>query len=238
MHVLPARPLYQRALNRGLRRFGINPFPVRFESSLPQAGGDHDSVFNAIYAHNYWDCDESKSGGGSTAEATARYIPQLVQAIEDLDVTSLFDAPCGDLNWMHQVIGQTGVGYVGGDIAEEAIATAKRRCPDLDIRRFDICRDPYPDLDLWHCRDTFFHLSFADIRLALDQAKASKIRLVALTTNRALWLKNVDIRTGGFRLLDLERPPFNFPRAIAYLRDYRAGEFPRFVGIWRREDIP
>jgi hypothetical protein len=238
MRIVPARPLYQRAFNRLGRRWGINPFPIRFELSLPEAGGDPHTVFNAIYAANYWDCAESKSGGGSTFEATAQYVPQLVEAINDLGVTSLFDAPCGDLNWMHQVIRQTGVSYIGGDIAEEALAIARGQHPDLDIRRFDICSDVFPDADLWHCRDTLFHLSFADIRLALDKAKTSNMTYVAITTNRAAWLKNVDVGTGGIRLLDLERAPFNFPKPIRYLRDHRPGDFPRFVGIWRREDIP
>jgi len=238
VNVLPRRPLYQRALNRALRPFGINPFPIRFECTLPEAGADCGEVFNAVYASNYWDSEESKSGGGSTLEATGRYVPQLVSAIRDLNIASLFDAPCGDLNWMAQVIDRTGVRYVGGDIAEEALQTARRRRLDLDIRRFDICADDFPDADLWHCRDTLFHLSFADIRRALDRAKESQIRYVAITTNRSVWLENVDVGTGGIRLLDLERPPFNFPRAMRYLRDYSAGQFPRFVGIWRREDIP
>lgn len=237
MNILPRRPLYQRALNRAFRRFGINPFPIWSELSIPRAGVDPGTIFNAIYASNYWESDESKSGGGSTAEATAAYVPQLVAAIEDLEVKSIFDAPCGDLNWMRQVIDLSGVGYIGGDIAKEAVETARSRRPDLDIRDFDICTGDFPDADLWHCRDTLFHLSFADIRRALARAKRSRITYAAITTNRSRWLRNVDVGTGGIRLLDLERPPFNFPKAIRYLHDYRPGQFPRYVGIWRLDDI-
>lgn len=238
VNILPRRPLYQRALNRALRRFGINPFPIRSELGLPEAGSDANEVFNSIYASGYWGSEESKSGGGSTRDATAAYVPQLVAAIGDLNIQSMFDAPCGDLNWMPQVIDATGIDYIGGDIAEEAIDTARRRRPDLDIRRFDICTGDFPAADLWHCRDTFFHLSFADIRRALDRAKASPIRYAAITTNRARWLRNVDVGTGGIRLVDLERAPFNLPRAIRYLRDYQPGQFPRYVGIWHLADIP
>jgi hypothetical protein len=238
MFVLPKRNIVQRAINRSVHRFGIKPFPVRFESSMPQAGSDPDTVFNAIYAANYWESEESKSGGGSELRATARYIPQLVNAIGDLGIRSIFDAPCGDLNWMHLVIDQTGIDYIGGDIAREALDIARARRPDLDLRRFDICTDEFPKADLWHCRDTFFHLSFSDIRRTLERAKAADIEYAAITTHRALFLENLDIKTGGFRLLDLQRPPFNFPRPLRYLRDYPWGQFPQFVAIWRMRDIP
>ena len=235
MIVLPKRNIVQRALNRALYRFGIRPFPIRFESSLPEAGADAATVFNAVYATDYWGTLETKSGGGSTIEATAQYVQQLIAAINELGVKSMFDAPCGDLNWMHRVITQTGVAYRGGDIASEAVELALRRHPNVSL--FDICADRFPSADLWHCRDTFFHLGFADIRRALAKARESDIEYAAITTHRARWLKNVDIKTGGFRLLDLERPPFNFPRAIRYLRDYPPQQFPRFVGIWRMSDL-
>ena len=66
-------------------------------------------MFNAIYEADYWDTPESKSGGGSTIKATAQYVPQLIAAINELGVKSMFDAPCGDLNWMPLVIDQTGI---------------------------------------------------------------------------------------------------------------------------------
>ena len=238
MIILPRLSLPQRAINRAFRRFGINPFPVRFESDLPEAGRDPETVFNAVYAANYWGSTESKSGGGSERTAAAAYVPQLVAAIKELGIRSLFDAPCGDLNWMSAVIDRTNVQYIGGDVAEEAVSIARARRPDLDIRRFDICTDDFPDADLWHCRDTLFHLSFADIHRALAQARSSSIEYAAITTNRAKFLENLDVATGGIRLLDLERPPFNFPRALRYLRDYQPGQFPRYVGIWRVQNIP
>jgi hypothetical protein len=149
----------------------------------------------------------------------------------------MFDAPCGDLNWITEVIDQTGIEYVGGDIANEAVAAARLRRPDLDIRLHDICVDDFPSVDLWHCRDALFHLSFADIRRALTTAETGRVGYAAITTHRARFLTNLDIQTGGFRLLDLERPPFNFPKPLIYLRDYSRGEFPRFVGVWRMSDL-
>ena len=237
MYITPRRNILQRLANRLGHRFGIKPFPVAFESTLPEAGGKPKDVFNSVYAANYWEDHESKSGSGSTLAATAGYVPQLIAAINDLGIETMFDAPCGDLNWMGTVIDRTGVAYQGGDIADEAISIAKSRRPDLPIARFDICEDDFPAVDLWHCRDTFFHLSYEAISKALRQLTASSIPYAALTTHRARMLRNMDIATGGFRLLDLERAPFNFPPALRYLRDYKPGEFPRFVGIWRVEDL-
>ena len=149
----------------------------------------------------------------------------------------MFDSPCGDLNWMVEVLARVEIEYIGGDIADAAHASARARLRKSRIDHFDICADPYPEADLWNCRDTFFHLSFADIRRALDQAERSNIRFVALTTHRARMLRNLDIATGGFRLLDLERPPFNFPPAPRYLKDHASGKFPRFVGVWSMDSL-
>jgi len=237
MFVLPKRNIAQRALNRLVHRFGIKPFPIRFECSLPEAGADPSTVFNAILAANYWESTESKSGGGSEMKVAGRYAPRLVAAINALGIRSMFDAPCGDLNWMPLVIDQSGIDYIGGDIAKDAVAAAKTRRPDLDIRFFDICTDGFPDVDLWHCRDTLFHLSFADIRKVLTKAMASNIRYAAITTHRSRYLRNLDIKTGGFRLVDLERSPFNFPKPLCYLRDHVWGHFPQHVAIWRMDEL-
>lgn len=238
MQIVPRRPLYQRAINRLLHPYGVKFFPVAFESSLTEVAGDRDRVFDAIYETNYWDSTESGSGAGSELKKTEAYRRELVSAIREFGIRSMFDAPCGDLNWMPFVLAEVKIDYIGGDIAAAAISAAKARCPGADIRHFDICRDSFPDTDLWHCRDTFFHLSFDDIRAALRQAQNADIGYLAATTHKARFLRNMDIATGGFRLLDLERAPFNFPRAIRYVRDYSFGDFPRFVGLWKMTDLP
>lgn len=235
MIVQPHRNIAQRICNRLTHRFGIKPFPVTFNSSLPEVGST--GVFDAIYHTNYWESAESRSGGGSTIAATALYRAQLIDWLNRLSIRSKFDAPCGDLNWMPLVLEQVDLHYIGGDISIGAVEDARQRRPDLDIRHFDIRSDLFPDVDLWHCRDTFFHLSFADIGRALANASKSNIRYAAITTHKAKMLRNLDIETGGFRLLDLERPPFNLPRPIAYLNDTKKGTFPRFVGIWEREQL-
>jgi hypothetical protein len=150
----------------------------------------------------------------------------------------MFDAPCGDLNWIGDVIDETGIAYIGGDVSEIALDAARARRHDLDVRFFDIRSDRFPEVDVWHCRDCLFHLSFADGLAALNNFAESNVPWALITTNSARWLRNLDIETGGWRLIDLERPPYNLPRPELSLADYPVGlEFPRFVSLWPRVAI-
>jgi SAM-dependent methyltransferase len=209
---------------------GILPVPFAYDA--PSVVSEREAVFEGIYKSNTWGSAESGSGSGSEIRRTERYRTALLQFLREQKITSMFDAPCGDLNWMRLVLNDYPMQYLGGDIADSALATARQNRPGVQVRKFDICSDPFPDCEVWHCRDALFHLSFADARLALENAAQSNIRLALLTTHRSLWLRNLDIRTGGWRHVDLERPPFCLPRPLGYLPDTGTGEFPRFVGIW------
>lgn len=216
---------------------GLNPFPI--EGGNPGTAGaqDRSTAFDNIYTSNAWDSTESRSGPGSEVARTRRYAQALRDYLSRHQVESVFDAPCGDLNWILPVV--RGVRYVGGDVSASLIADLHRRYPEVDTRVFDICGDTFPAVNVWHCRDCLFHLSFDDIRLALQTFVSSRVPVALLTTHRALGLHtNVDIPLGGWRILDMQRPPISLPRPIEYLRDYRWGrDFPRYVGAWRSEQV-
>lgn len=229
--------LFKRIINRLGHPFGVNPFPRGFD--YVASSTQREDAFEAIYQQNLWGSEQSHSGHGSELDYTSRYRNALSQLIQKRGITSLFDAPCGDLNWMQHVIAQTGIAYSGGDISASVIAATKAKHPSLDLRQFDICRDAFPKADLFHCRDCLFHLPFADIQLALANFAASDIPFALITTHKARLLhKNLDIKVGGFRLLDVQRAPINLPPALEYLPDYRMGrDFPRYMGLWSREMI-
>ena len=231
IRVTPHRTVLQRFANRLGHRFGILPFPVRFEGDF-EARGDRTGVFEEIYQGNFWGSDESLSGPGSGMVRTAEYREGLVDLLGRRKISSMFDAPCGDLNWMASVLDQVNIQYSGGDISEVAVTAARQRVPNVDVRIFDMCSDEFPEADLWHCRDALFHLSFADIWLALANAAKAEFKYVLLTTNRSRLLTNLDIDTGAMRYLDLERAPFFFPPALEYLKDYADGEYPRYMALW------
>ncbi len=231
---------FKRVVNKLGRPYGINPFPRAFENPLV-AGvvADRLAVFDRIYQHNFWGSAQSRSGLGSELEFTNRYRMELSRLIQERNIHTIFDAPCGDLNWMREILKAHPIDYIGGDISQSLVEEVRKQFPQLDVRQFDICKDHFPEAEVWHCRDCLFHLPFADIRRAFENFLQSAIPYALLTTHRARFLhKNLDVTAGGFRFLDLERPPFRFPPAIRYLPDYRKGvEFPRFVALWPQDAI-
>lgn len=231
--------LLKRVLNKLGRQYGINPFPRAFDNPLAADGADRSSVFEQIYRRNFWGSDQSRSGLGSEQEFTRQYRIELTALLRERNVRTIFDAPCGDLNWMDDLLRELPLAYSGGDISQSVVDDVLKKFPGRDVRRFDICQDTFPQADVWHCRDCLFHLPFADIRRAFENFLHSSIPHVLFTTHRARLLhRNLDVSIGGFRFLDLERAPFHLPPAMRYLSDYRKGvEFPRFVGLWPRQAI-
>ena len=230
--------LARRFVNRIGRPFGINPFPRAFPNPLSDGETSRQRVFEHFFATNFWGSDQSRSGLGSEKAFTERYRRELLVLLKKQGYASLFDSPCGDLNWMTDVIAATEIRYVGGDISSGVVEAVRQRHPELEVRVFDICEDTFPKVDVWHCRDCLFHLPFADIRKALANYVSSQIPYALLTTHKGRWHRNLNVTTGGFRYLDLERAPINLPRAVCYLKDYTPiTDFPRYVGLWPREAV-
>lgn len=231
--------LTKRILNRIGRPLGINPFPRAFPNPNTAQISERAEVFDSIYRSNFWGSGESRSGVGSEVDFSKAYLARLRALIEKRGLKRLFDAPCGDLNWSVGLARDPGVAYAGGDISASLIADLRQQHPEIDLTVFDICTDPFPEADVWHCRDCLFHLPFADIRRAFKNFARSSIPYALLTTHRARWLhRNLDVPLGGFRFLDLRRPPIGLATAEQYLPDYRKwSDFPRYVGLWSRTAI-
>jgi hypothetical protein len=226
-----------RAANALGKPFGLNPFPRAFASCAP-AEPSRGAVFDRIYRQNAWGSGESRSGLGSENSFAAAFRRRLSHCLETMGARTLLDAPCGDLNWILPLAQDKRFQYLGADISEALISDLQAGHPQLNLRVFDIVEDPFPQADAWLCRDCFFHLPTADVLRALSNFARSTIPYALITTHRARLHRNLDAPAGGFRYLDLERPPFSLPRPLAYLRDYRLGrDFPRYVAVWRREAI-
>jgi hypothetical protein len=232
------RLLAVRLANALGKPFGIDPFPRAFPNDAKAESADRHAVFDRIYRTNFWASGESRSGLGSETGFAAAYRDRLHQCLVDIGARRWFDAPCGDLNWVLPLARDPAIEYIGGDISASLIADTQRCYPDVELRVFDVCADAFPEVDVWHCRDCLFHLPFADIRRALENFTRSAIPFALLTTHRARMHRNLDVGVGGFRYLDLERPPISLPRPKRSLKDYRLGiDFPRYVGLWEREAI-
>ena len=178
-----------------------------------------------MYETNLWDGAESRSGDGSSLAATAGVRAGLPALLRQLDVRRLVDVPCGDFHWMAQ-LDLTAAGvieYVGGDVVE-AIVAANRARYEAEGRTFvqvDLTTGPLPSVsgtaaDAVLCRDCLVHLSFANIARALDVVRSSGARYL-ITTTFLEHTANRDVTDGDWRMLNLEKPPFNFPAPVAVL---------------------
>ncbi len=98
-----------------------------------------EEAFRVIYKSNFWRSAESISGNGSTLASTAVFRAEFEPLLHARRVATLFDAPCGDFNWMKQVKFPDGMKYIGADIVGELIELAEPHIPRR--RRQDLLGD-------------------------------------------------------------------------------------------------
>src|SRR5688500_14681641 len=144
----------------------------------------NETLFSRIHQENLWENSESVSGRGSTVARTEVIRRELASLLEELGARSLFDAACGDFNWM-QHVALPGVDYMGADVVPELVA-CNRSLYEGGQRSFvvlDITRDQLPAVDVILCRDCLIHLSNADINNAIANFKRSKSTFLLATTH-------------------------------------------------------
>ncbi len=133
------------------------------------------------------------------------------------------------------------IDYIGGDIVDELIQDNQRRYGG-DGRRFmhlDLLQDELPPVDLILCRDCLVHFSYQHIFRAIKNVKHSCSRYL-LTTTFVGREANEDIPTGGWRPINLQRPPFCFPVPLKLIdeqcpdNEYR----DKHLGLWKTVDTP
>jgi hypothetical protein len=193
--------------------------------------------FDRIVRTNLWGADSSRSGLGSEIAATAGLREALPSFLERHGVKTLVDAPCGDFGWLSAI--DLRVSYIGADIVEALVRENDRRYGGPSSgRRFvhlDLTRDPLPQGDAVLCRDCLVHLSFENITRAIANIRASGARYL-LTTTFLEHDHNVDIDDGDWRMLNLERPPFNLPPPIDVLiegcREADGAYADKALGLW------
>ncbi|MAE67975.1 MAG: hypothetical protein CMJ18_27290 [Phycisphaeraceae bacterium] len=197
-------------------------------------------IFTGIYERNLWGSTESDSGTGSELERTRAIAEALPDLLRELRVTSMLDIPCGDFHWMSRV-DLDAVRYIGADIVRTLIDENRRFADERrSFVHLDLTCDPLPAADLVFCRDCFVHLCDRDVLRALDNIRRSGATWL-LTTTFTRRRRNVDIKTGGWRTLNLTRPPFDLPPPLRLI-DERCteggGQFvDKSVGLWKVGEI-
>ncbi len=210
----------------------------RRRSRLLERVGDTEDRFTAIYKHNEWKNEESRSGEGSTLEYTRNIRKEIPPLIERYGFKTILDAPCGDYHWFHRIQRAQDTQYIGADIVEPLIATNQENFGNENTRfiHLDIIEQQLPDADLWLCRDCLVHLSYGDIFSVIANFLDSNIRYL-LTSTHPDCDRNIDIPTGHFRLLNLALPPFSFCKPILLIDDWIEGSPVRHLALWEKKDL-
>ncbi len=198
-------------------------------------GVDRGEVFQAIWAENIWGSPESRSGPGSEVARTAPFRAALEAFLAQTGACSIYDAPCGDYNWMRHVTLPSGMVYVGADIVGPMIAQLQAE-HGSDDRRFmvaDIVTDPPPPVDVWLCRESLFHLSLAETRQVIAQWRASTIPYF-LATSTPTVTRNTDIRAGGWRQLNMELEDFDLGPPMIRIPDGSPRDVDKVIGVWTK----
>jgi hypothetical protein len=194
-----------------------------------------EKAFSEIYRTNTWQHHESVSGRGSTLERTTIIRTQLPWLLQELQAERLLDAACGDFNWMqHTDLGATA--YVGVDVVPELVRrnSSLYETPRRSFKVMDITTDSLPAVDVILCRDCLIHLSFKRILETIHNFKRSSATYLLCTTHTGV-LKNTDCPDAGWRSLNLQLPPFNFPPPLKQIvEDEESG---KSLGVWRLEDL-
>ena len=218
----------------------FSKYLARYSSNLFQYPFlDSEAIFKDIYEKNIWDNPETVSGDGSTYAQTKALRQALPDLIEEYNIKSMLDIPCGDFNWMQNA--EIDLDYIGADIVDKIIDINSKRYPDAGkFMQLNLCNDPLPKADLLFCRDCLVHLSFKEIFLAIENIKKSGAKYLLITTfpDRR---RNRNTITGAWRALNFEEKPFSFPAPLKAINEnfqLRGGRFQdKSMGLWKINDL-
>lgn len=179
-----------------------------------------ENVFTNIHTKNVWNNDESISGIGSIKAHTKELIQKLPVLCAEYKIKTLLDAPCGDFNWMQQVVFDPELTYVGGDIVKKLVENnaIKYAGQQRTFIHLNILNDRLVKADMIFVRDCLVHLSYADIRMFLQNLLKSDIPYL-LTTTFPYTRNNYDVTTGNWRAINFQRAPFNFPPPLKTIHE-------------------
>ena len=190
-------------------------------------------VFSGIYDNFGFGSLESRSGPGSTLEETRLLRDKIKDLIKVYNIKSVVDAPCGDFNWMKEIVFSF-ESYVGGDIVEACIKENNERYSNSRIKfiTLDLLKDEIPEGDLLIVRDVIGHFPIEDGKKIVDNILKSNCKYLLSTT----WAKKIEnnwskcnpddvhgenegAEYGRFYPVNLMAEPFNFPEADVFLEE-------------------
>lgn len=201
----------------------------------------YNEVFDSIHSNNSWEGDDSLSGQGSDLKQTEAVRVALPKVIHEFGIKSMLDIPCGDHFWMN-LVSFDDVQYTGADLVKGLVEYCQNNysSENKEFKHLDIVKDELGRHDLIFVRDCFVHLSLENIQKALRNIKSSGSKYL-ITTTFTEKTKNFDIVNGGWRYLNFQLAPFNFPAPLILI-DEKCTEGKKFadksMALWKIEDLP
>lgn len=208
-------------------------------------------IFSKIYDTYGFGSEESRSGIGSTLEQTEHTRTEIKAIVKNLNIKSVVDIPCGDFNWMKDIVYRF-ESYVGGDIVPQCIETNQRKYGNETIKfiNFDLLTDPIPEADLLIVRDVIGHFPIDDAYKIAKNIVSSKCKYLLSTTwyntnGKEYYKQHINKGAeahGRFFPVCLMAKPFNFPEPIDYIiedvmvDDYDKGN-RKVLALWDIETI-
>lgn len=119
----------------------------------------------------------SVNGPGSSLRYTKDLRRALPKLLKSHNITTMLDAPCGDLTWVKQTQLDFLHSYIGMDVDPRIINTNKLEMKEWTQFIF-VCanlltKKRLPEVDVILCRDFLAHLTTEYISLMIDKFKAS-----------------------------------------------------------------
>lgn len=193
-----------------------------------------ESIFTQIYEKGIWQFGGTRDGDYSNPSHAQKLIDGLIPFLKKWNITSIFDASCGEHFFTREIdFAGNNITYIGGEIVKEKIVKLKIEFPEKDFRVFNIIEDPFPETDVWMCKDTLIHFPIYYTQQTLRNFVSSNTKyclITSLTTGNHAG-ENNDISEFGMLnggnhrcvITNFNIPPFDFPEPLDIL-EYTAGE--------------
>ena len=197
--------------------------------------------FTDIYENNIFGGSQSRSGEGSDLVQTAEIRRKIPELLKQIRAESMVDAPCGDLFWIIKTSLPV-QRYLGVDIVSDLIRINGERYGN-EQRSFAVANlvtDELPKADVILCRDCLVHLSYKDSLKILRNFMRSGSTYLLITTFTDC-SSNIDLGNTFWRPLNLQLPPFNFPKPLKLIHENCTeanGQFSdKSLALWRFHDL-
>lgn len=210
-----------------------------------------EQTFTKIYQDNIWRDSESRSGRGSSLEATVNLREDFSRFCAYKNVKTIVDLPCGDYNWF-RAVSTDFIQYDGYDIVQPLIESNNEQygSETVNFHHHNILEDRVKSADFALSRDFVIHMNYKSILEFFENIKQSNIPDILLThyTN----CENKDIESGNrYRPIDFTLPPFSFPQPQHLIEEDISSMFDtaqrhakdpdkplrKYLAHWKTQDI-